>query len=413
MAGNEFNGRRMNQAEGSEASARVFYPLCAGLILVALVLRWLALPFQSRDMQDFLLQWFDYIVTHGRLAALSDNFYNYTPPYIYMMTAVSYLDPIFSRVTLIKSISMLFDFISAFLVYKIVLLIRQDRRLAIFSACLFLNLPTLILNGAVWGQCDIIYTTFLLAFAYYLIRGFPFQAMLVYAIALSLKVQAIFLAPFFVYLLMSGAIPWRAVMLPPITYGLLVLPAALAGRSWISLIGVYAGQVGFTHSLSAHAPNIYALFQAYLSSEGRLLFSYAALVMAALASVLLLASHFRLKPPLPPLFILVTVMLWLGLEPSLLPRMHERYFFPADMFAFLFACLVPRCWWIAALFQAGSTLGYIGYLTQYVEHPPVLVAYSVHIGTMAMIAAMVGVVRLYLPYVYSDAPAGLSLKAIA
>src|SRR4051794_9307210 len=107
----------------------VFYPLCAALILLALLLRWLALPFQSHDMRDFLLQWFDYIVTHGRFAALSDNFYNYTPPYIYMMTAVSYLDGIISRVTLIKSISILFDGISAFLIYRIALLVRPDRRL--------------------------------------------------------------------------------------------------------------------------------------------------------------------------------------------------------------------------------------------------------------------------------------------
>src|ERR1700760_753089 len=142
--------RSMNQAEGLLARDGLFYPLCAGLILLALVLRWIALPFQSHDMQDFLLQWFDYIVTHGRFAALSDNFYNYTPPYIYMMTAVSYLDGIVSRVTLIKSISILFDGLSAFLIYKIVLLVRLDRRLALLAAALFLNLPTLILNGAVW-----------------------------------------------------------------------------------------------------------------------------------------------------------------------------------------------------------------------------------------------------------------------
>jgi len=105
------------------------------------------------------------------------------------------------------------------------------------------------------------------------------------------------------------------------------------------------------------------------------------------------------------LFFLITAMLWLGLEPSLLPRMHERYFFPADMLAFLFACLVPRAWWIALLFQAGSTLGYLGYLTQSMEHPPALVAYSVHAGALAMIAAMIGVTWLYLPYVRHGMPA--------
>jgi Gpi18-like mannosyltransferase len=395
----------MNQPGDSAVLVRdgVLYPLCAGLIVLALVLRWVALPFQSHDMQDFLLQWYDYIVTHGRFAALSDNFYNYTPPYIYMMTAVSYLDGIVSRVTLIKSISILFDGISAFLIYRIVLLIRPDRRLALLSACLFLNLPTLILNGAVWGQCDIIYTTFLLGFAYCLMRGLPFQAMLVYAIALSLKVQAIFLAPFFIYLLLTGAIPWRAVILPPIIYGLLMLPAALAGRSWISLIGVYAGQAGFMHSLSAHAPNFYMFFQDGLSEQARSYFGYGGLLLAGLVSLAVLASHFRLKPPLPPLFIILAVTLWLSLEPSLLPRMHDRYFFPADIFTFLFACLVPRGWWIAVLFQAGSALAYAQYLASSVPDFPVGTFYGAHIGAVAMIAAVAGVAWYFRPYVRQPA----------
>jgi Gpi18-like mannosyltransferase len=381
----------------------IFYPLCAVLALSALTLRWLALPFQSHDMQDFLLVWYGYIVTHGRFAALSDNFYNYTPPYIYMMTAVSYLDSVIDRVTLIKSISLLFDGISAFLVYKLVLLIRPVRRLAILAALAYLNLPTLLLNGALWGQCDVIYTTFLLAFAYYTIRRCPFQAILMYAVALSLKIQAIFLAPFLVYLLLAGGIPWAAIIFPPIMYALLMLPAALAGRSWISLVTVYLGQAGFMHSLSAHAPNIYMFFQDYLGEKARSLVAYGGVVLAALASLAVMITHLRLRPPLPPLFVIVAPLLWLSLEPSLLPRMHDRYFFPADVLAFILACLVPRAWWIAVLFQVGSVLAYAPYLASSVPGWPIDMTYATHIGVVAMIAAVVGVVMQYLPFVKAKA----------
>jgi Gpi18-like mannosyltransferase len=382
----------------------LFYPLCSVLVVLALGLRWIALPFQSHDMQDFLLLWYDYIVTHGRFAALSDNFYNYTPPYIYMMTAVSYLDGMIDRVTLIKSISLLFDGISAFLIYRIVVLIRPEPRYAVLAALLHLNLPTLLLNSALWGQCDVIYTTFLLAFAYYTIRRCPFQALLMYAVALSLKIQAIFLAPFLVYLLLAGGIPLAAVIFPPMIYALLMLPAALAGRSWISLVTVYLGQAGFMHSLSAHAPNFYMFFQDYLSETARSVFAYGGLALAGLASLAVLASHFRLRPPLPPLFLIVAVILWLGLEPSLLPRMHDRYFFPADVFAFLFACLVPRAWWVAVLFQVGSVLAYAPYLASSVPGWPIQMTYVTHVGAVAMIAAMIGVVWFYLPFVKAGVP---------
>ena len=389
----------MQLTAGSLTRDSVFYPLCVVLAASALLLRWLALPFQSHDMQDFLLLWYDYIVTHGRFAALSDNFYNYTPPYIYMMTAVSYLDGVIARVTLIKSISILFDGMSAVLIFRIVSLIGKDRRYAVLAALLYLNLPTLLLNSAVWGQCDVIYTTFLLAFAYYIIRRCPFQAILMYAVALSLKIQAIFLAPFLVYLLLSGGIPWAAVIFPPMIYALLMLPAALAGRSWISLVTVYLGQAGFMHSLSAHAPNIYMFFQDYLSEKARSLVAYGGLALAGLASLVVLASHFRLRPPLPQLFVIVAVILWLGLEPSLLPRMHDRYFFPADVFAFLFACLAPRAWWIAVLFQIGSALAYAPYLASSVPGWPIDMTYVTHIGAVAMIAAMIGVIWFYRPYI--------------
>ena len=355
-------------------------------------------------MRHDLLQWFDYVVTHGHFAALSDNFYNYTPPYIYMMAAVSYLDGMFERITLIKSIPVVFDGIAAFLVFRIVFVARADRRLAAVSALLFLNLPTLILDGAVWGQFDIVYTTFMMAFVYYLIRHRPFLAMLMFAVAFTVKLQAVLLAPLVVYLLLAGEIPWLAVWLVPLTYTLLILPAALAGRGWIDLFTLYNNQVDLMHDLSAHAPNFYLFVQGFLSPRQTTIATFLGVALAGLVSVAVLATHFRLCKPLSPICIVLLATLWLGLEPSLLPRMHERYFLPADMFAFLFACLVPRAWWVAVLFQVGSGLAYSQYLASSLGHQPFDTYYAAHFGAVAMIAAMIGVAWFYWPYLRKLAP---------
>jgi len=296
----------------------VFYPICGFLAASALFLRWVGLPFPSHDMRRDLLQWFDYIVTHGHFGALSDNFYNYTPPYIYMMAAVSYLDGLLPRITLIKSIPILFDGIAAFLVFKIVFAVRADRRLAVVLALLFLNLPTLIMDGAVWGQFDIVYTAFLIAFVYYMIRRQPFMAMLMFAVAFTVKLQAILFAPFVVYLLLAGEIPWLAIVLVPLTYTLLMVPAALAGRGWIDLFTLYISQVDFMHDLSAHAPNFYLFFQGFLSPEQTTAATYVGVALAGLVSLAVLATHFRLRTPLPPACLVLIGTLWLGLEPSLL-----------------------------------------------------------------------------------------------
>ena len=372
----------------------IFYPICGGLVASAVLLRWAVLPFMSHDMQFFLLIWYDYIVAHGRFAALSDKFYNYTPLYIYMMTVVSYLDGMADRIALVKSISILFDGIAAFLVYKIALTARPDRRLAIFFALLFLNLPTLILNGAVWGQSDIIYTTFMLALAYFVIHKYPYRAMLMYGIAFAVKLQAIFLAPFVLYLIVMGEIPVIGVAAIPLVYMILIAPAALAGRGWVDLIRIYSEQADAMIILSAHAPNLYLLIQDGLSQAQASIVTLVAVVLAAAVSLGILVMTFLKRPALSPLYIILASTLWLGLEPSLLPRMHDRYFFPADMMAFVFACLVPRAWWIAVLLQAGSALAYSQFLGSSLRNPINMTGWD-HIGAMAMIAAVTGVSWFY------------------
>jgi Gpi18-like mannosyltransferase len=380
----------------------MFYPICAVLIVCAAGLRWAALPFQTHDMQDFLLPWFDYIVTHGRFAALSDTFYNYTPPYIYLMIAVSYLDGFVDRVVLIKAISFLFELIAAFTVYRIGVAATADRRRSILFALLFLNLPTVILNGGAWGQCDIVFTTFLLLFALCLIRDRPILAMLMFAVALSIKVQAILLAPFVAYLVLAGIVPWWTVALPPLVYGLMILPPALAGRDWLSLVTIYADQAGIANKLSARAPNVYVIIQHFLPPR---FFPQATLVgiaIAGLVSLGLMLTASGQRRPLRAAFVVTSCLMWLAVEPSILPKMHDRYFFGADVFSFVLVILAPRAWWIAALFQAGSVLAYSYFMA--IDHD---VPFDLHpaalIGALAAMPATLGALYYYRTIVAAPA----------
>jgi Gpi18-like mannosyltransferase len=382
------------RAESPFFRGAFFYPLCAALALSAIGLRWLCLPFLTHDMQDFLLPWFDYIVTHGRFAALSDAFYNYTPPYIYLMMAASYLDGLVDRVVLIKSISFAFDLVAAVLVYRIGVAVTGERRRSALFALLFLNLPTVILNGAMWGQCDIIFTSFLLAFAYCLIRGRPVSAMLMYGIALSIKVQAILLAPFVGYLILAGIVPRMTIVLPPLIYGLMALPAALAGRGWLGLLTIYADQAGIANKLSARAPNIYVVIQHFLPPAYYPQATIAGEVAAGLITLLLFWTHFGRKRLLEPGFILAACLMWLAVEPSILPKMHDRYFFAADILSFVFLILRPRAWWIAALFQVASALAYSYFMA--IDHD---VPFDLHpaalIGALAAMPATLGALYYY------------------
>jgi Gpi18-like mannosyltransferase len=69
--------------------------------------------------------------------------------------------------TIIKIPSIAFDYIGAFYVYRLVKLKYGSWLPPYLAAFAFLMAPSVILNGAAWGQCDTIFTAFLLASIFY------------------------------------------------------------------------------------------------------------------------------------------------------------------------------------------------------------------------------------------------------
>jgi len=49
----------------------------------------------------------------------------------------------------------------------------NNEKIGYLSFGILLLIPTVILNGSVWGQCDIIYTAFVIASIYYILREKP------------------------------------------------------------------------------------------------------------------------------------------------------------------------------------------------------------------------------------------------
>jgi Gpi18-like mannosyltransferase len=333
------------------------------LLLSAIGVRWLCLPFQSADMGRFLLPWMDYLVAHGRFRALADDFYDYAPAYMYLLAAASLLSHQVSAVALIKLVTFLFEILAAVFIFRLAEAAWGDRRRALLCALLFLNLPTVILNGSLWGQCDIVYTSFLLGFLYFAIRSRPILAVVMYGLALSFKLQSIFLAPLLVFLIARKRIPPAALLIVPAVYVALALPAVLAGRPLWDLLTIYARQAGENGAyLALGAPNIDHLIETYLAPDAVPLATKLNLAIAGILSAALLAWQLRMRPALSAELIVIASAFWLAVEPLILPKMHERYFFPADVFSFVLAIWMPRRWWIAALFQLGSMLAYATFL---------------------------------------------------
>lgn len=88
-------------------------------------------------------------------------------------------------------ISFIFEIIAAYYIMKIVNLKYKRERLGYLAFGLLLFIPTVIFNGSVWAQCDIIYTAFVIGSIYYILNEKPVISIIFYGIALSFKLQAI------------------------------------------------------------------------------------------------------------------------------------------------------------------------------------------------------------------------------
>jgi Gpi18-like mannosyltransferase len=257
--------------------------------------------------------------------------------------------------TLIKTVSLAFTFAMAGAIFATLRHFQESATNALIGATLFLLLPTILVNGAYWGQSDIVYSFFVVLCFLFTLRQEPLLAAAAFGLALSFKAQAILFSPYLFYLLLTREMSLRALIIAPVVYLAMMLPAWTAGRPAPDLLLVYLQQAETFHSLSLHAPNLYTYVQDLWHPD------YASGVLLGLVLSLFVAAGIALaglrlqRTPERKLLIAAAAVI---LMPFVMPKMHERYFFLADIFAFLLAFVAQRGWRIALLVQLGSILAY-------------------------------------------------------
>ena len=359
------------------------------LLLTGLILRLAGLEFVSGDMRGFVLRWYGQLARQG-FAALGTDFSNYTPPYLYLLWIATGIRAWLADLTAIKLVSMLFDAGSAAWVYKIVRIKYPQGAAPLLGGAIFFSLPTVWLNSAWWGQADGIYTFFVLACLYFLLRERPLPAMIFFGVAVSFKLQAAFFAPFLLLLALKGRIPWRYLLSVPLVYLALMLPAVLAGRPLIDTLTVYLAQAGTFHQLTMNAPSLYA----FISNDW---YEPAALLGLGLTALLALAWALfyarRVKTWTPEILVMCATVSAL-MMPFFLPKMHERYFYLADGMLLLLALYLPRLWYLVPISQLVSTITYSVYLFSPGRPsfnpagpgtPPLLIAALLNTGLLALV----------------------------
>lgn len=247
---------------------RLSLPLCA-VVAVALVARLLLLDFASIDYRVFLSRWYDFFVEHGAWRGLSLSVPDcvYSPLYLYFVS-VSTLLPL-PKLYAIKFWSVAADFVAAR--YACRLVRSRNQPCSAWQMARFLLLPTVVANGALWGQCDSLYTACLLASLYRFAGHRPAAGLAAFGLAWAFKPQAVFWCPLVAGLLLAGRLPWRLLWMPPVVYLGCALPALFAGRSLRSVLWP-VGQASLAPGLTFSAPNWYQWMDAVPGEDSRSVF---------------------------------------------------------------------------------------------------------------------------------------------
>jgi Gpi18-like mannosyltransferase len=339
------------------------------------------MDWMSGDYQNFLKPWLQQIVNLGGWASLRFQIGDYTPPYVYLLTLLSYFpQPNTSEPYLlgIKLISIAFDLVLMVGIYlnAKLWLAKVHPLFPAAIAMLVMFLPTVIINGSLWGQIDASYTGLSLIAIYFLQKNKPFAASIWYGIAFSFKLQAIFCLPvFIIYFWFHYRHKIYYVFIIPIVYYVLALPAILAGRSMVEITQIYFLQSETYKLLTLNMPNLYQWFpnQRY-EDLNQLAFGLFAILMAVQLLMMLLT---KVKLTMKPLLLLAYWSLLMA--NFFLPAMHERYLFAGDVIILIVVFQFKVKFYLALATQAISLLAYAPYVfgMEPIRHEDVAVGFAV------------------------------------
>ena len=338
----------------------------AGLAAVTYI-RFCMVYYVSNDYNVFLANWINRMQEYPGISALAADIGDYTVPYQCFLLLLSKIggDDLF----FIKIFSMSFDLVGAYFVMKTVELKTSNVAIRTVAFLLTLAVPTVCFNSAMWGQCDMMFTAFCLGGLYFALKDRPRLSVIMVAVAFTFKIQTVFFATVFLVLFLIKKIRWRDLLWFPAVMIISVLPAVIAGKSIFSALGVYAKQTEEYAMMYLNAPSIWRFLDGsnnpYPQSTDLAPFdnfNKIAIMLTAVAVAALVYIAYRYRAKLDSRRMVSIAFIGALMIPFLLPRMHERYLFAADIMALVYFFYNKKRWYVPIIVIYNSYVVYAYYL---------------------------------------------------
>ena len=342
-----FGMRIAREREESVVGVLLICALCA----VAMLARLSFIERSSGDYDVYLASWLEKLAAGSFAEGMRADIGEYNVLYQYILFLITRLDvpPLYA----VKAVSFIGD---AALAGAVAALAGRDGRPGTTAFGAMLLLPTAVLNGGMFAQCDSLYAACALWGLALALCGRHAPSAVCFALSLAFKLQAVFLLPIVAVLWADRRLRVADAGVFLLTLAAVMLPAVLGGKSPARIIGIYTAQTGLYTGLNYGAANLFGM----MSTQGLDVYAYGnfAMALAMGACVLLVGAGMRRAGRMDgDAYVHLALLLALVIV-FLLPRMHERYFYLAGALGVALACRVPRLVPAAVLIELASLSTY-------------------------------------------------------
>lgn len=199
--------------------------LCA-LCAAAMLARVSFLERSSGDYDIYLADWLQKLAGGSFAEGMRQNIGEYNVLYQYILFIITRLTV--PSLYAVKAVSFIGD---AFLAGAAAALAQKDGKKSMAAFGLALLLPTIVLNGGMFAQCDSLYAACALWGLALALEGKPARAAACFALSLAFKLQAVFILPIVVVLWADRKLRLSDALVFLGTLVLTALPALLGGKS--------------------------------------------------------------------------------------------------------------------------------------------------------------------------------------
>ena len=318
----------------------ITYIFLGAALIISLLVRYFCLPYLSDDMTGYLIPWYDQIGQLGGFKALNVQVGNYNVLYQTIIAMLTYLPG--SVVVKYKIVSIFFDYVASVGVF--LLIYDKDKKntkfLALLGAIIAVFSPIVFLNSSAWGQCDSIYTSFVILSLVAYKKDKNALSMIFFGLTFAFKLQAIFFLPFFLFeWFRKKSFSVLNFLLIPLTMIVVCIPAYINGRGFWGFISPYYYQTGSCDKMSFNYQSFWTIISG--TSEKRHEYIAAMKVPAVLITFLILFSImtwliYRKKELNDRTSLYLAIILAFTCV-EFLPGMHERYGYGVEILSIALA----------------------------------------------------------------------------